>query len=520
MNKILNALALAGLAVGASGLQAAVFTGRGTPDGTLLGQTTANAMAVNPDGVGHVLILPYFSVQNGNATVITLSNVDNLNGKAVKLRFRGAANADNLMDLTLFLSPNDVWNGVVTQNAVTGLAQLSTDDATCTLPVLAKGVSTPFTTNRINPGLNAADQATQTREGYAEVITLADIPVNLAVNSLSRAITHVNGVPGNCASPAVQATLTDAATEGVAAAMGFATPTTGLQGNWTLINVPQTLTFAGSATALQAVDVNGLPARANYVLFPQSSSPALAVDNLTADPLFRSNPAGSKTAAGVTTLYAPAVGGLPVVRAALYDFPDLSTPYLAGLSIPTQQTVATSKALAVKSVSNDYSSDSAVSAATDWLFSLPTLRYSKGLDYRQATPTVVYSLAASAGNVEYFSDGNSTGASALPKAFYDRDGTLRRSAFCATGCDAGFSLKGAVSLVTFSANQASAVGGRVAMDSASSLAFTNGWGVVDTSNGGAGLPVLGAAFIRANNPAAAAGVSGNYGISSTHSVTR
>jgi hypothetical protein len=399
---------------------------------------------------------------------------------------------------------------------VSGLAQLSTAETSCTLPSMSSGVTYPFYTSRLNTSLNANDQASQTREGYIEVLTMADIQPITTAGALFQSISSVNGKPVNCAAPSVLATLVDAATESVAATMGFAAPTTGLEGDWTLINVPKTLTFSGNATAVQALDnTTGKPARANYVLFPQSNAVVSGVDALTSDPLLRSNPSGTKTAAGVTTPYAPAVGGLPVVTALQYDFPDLSTPYLAALTMPHLQSVALSTALAAKLVANDFTIEPNVLAATDWVFTLPTKRYSVGTDYRQTPPARVYHLGAGRGGVEFFSDNAATQPDAVPALYFNRDGE-RQSV---VGKPNAVVLKGATSVLTFGAIP-SALGASVTNDNARGLTFANGWGTLDVSNGGAGLPVLGTALIRATNPAAAAGVSGNYGITSDHRYTR
>jgi hypothetical protein len=339
---IATALCLSSVLIATTGLQAAVFSGR---SGGLLGVTTANTMAVNPDGMGHLLLMPYYSVQGGNATIVSITNLDPRIAKAVKVRFRSALNGDTVFDLTVFLSPNDVWNGVATQDPATGLAQFNTLDTTCTLPALSPGVNYPFSTARINSTLSTPDKANQTREGSIEVITMADIPPQFAQGTLYNAVFQTNGVPGNCASPAITATLVDAPSESVAAGMGFATPTSALEGNWTLINVPQTLTFSGNATAVQAMDgTTGLPGRANYVLFPQTAEPTGSADGLTADPLMRSDPYATKTAVSVTTPYVPAMGALPIVNAQMFDFPDLSTPYLAGMTMPMWQVSELGKA--------------------------------------------------------------------------------------------------------------------------------------------------------------------------------
>lgn len=50
----------------------------------------AGDVSVNPNGDGHILLVPYYTVQDGNVTAFNIVNTDTKNGKAVKVRFRGA----------------------------------------------------------------------------------------------------------------------------------------------------------------------------------------------------------------------------------------------------------------------------------------------------------------------------------------------------------------------------------------------------------------------------------------------
>ena len=43
-----------------------------------------HTLAVTPDGIGHILLVPYFSTNNGNATLLSLVNTDTVMGKAVR----------------------------------------------------------------------------------------------------------------------------------------------------------------------------------------------------------------------------------------------------------------------------------------------------------------------------------------------------------------------------------------------------------------------------------------------------
>lgn len=156
MKKNVLALSIAAMigGLGFAGAASAVVipggAGSATPTAALLGTTTANAFELSNGGVGHNLIVPYYTAQDGNMTVLHLTNTDLENGKAVKVRFRGAANSDDVLDFQVLLSPGDVWTGAVTAGA-SGVAQLVTADGTCTVPALSKGVPQSFDTRRLQP---------------------------------------------------------------------------------------------------------------------------------------------------------------------------------------------------------------------------------------------------------------------------------------------------------------------------------------------------------------------------------
>ena len=517
---------------------AGVIGGRDQPGPVNLGQTTANTLTVNADGIGHILLLPYYSAQGGNATILSLTNTDYLNGKAVKVRFRGATNGDSVLDLTVFLAPNDVWNGLVSQDPSTGSAQLTSADSSCTLPSLSSGNALRFSGSRLRPGLSSSEAVSHTLEGYVELMTMANIPalgtVAATAGSLFKSISRqATGGVRACNSATLLATQVETTSEAAAAAQGFATPTTGIQGSWTIVNVPRTLTFSGDALAIEARDSSGLPARANFVFFAQSTDAASNVDSLTADPMLRLTPLAAKTAAGVATAYVPQSGSLPIVKAVWSDFPDISTPYLEGASMPTFQAAQLSKIMAVKSVINEYATEPGIGAASDWVLSMPARRYSVGADFRQSQPVLVYSLVTAAGNAEYFSSANSSVANGLictlaeDQTFFDREAAGRHQPAGSTNPQAvtPLSLCGTVPVLKFANESALAASVSVVQAGAASV---SGWATLNTKNSAlisaitttTGIPLIGASFIKASNPVSAPGVSGNYGIVSPHSFSR
>src|SRR5690349_1422760 len=77
----------------------------------------AQAVNLNPDGLGQVLIYPYYTVRNdsaGNAYNSLLSVVNSTASvKAVKVRFLEGKNSAEVLDFNLFLSAKDVWTAAV-----------------------------------------------------------------------------------------------------------------------------------------------------------------------------------------------------------------------------------------------------------------------------------------------------------------------------------------------------------------------------------------------------------------------
>src|SRR6476646_8827109 len=169
--------AIAGLTLAGAANAAVSISGSnatGTPVADQLTATTATQLDLAAGGIGHIGIIPYFSTQNGNQTLFSITNTDQVNGKAVKVRFRRAANSDDIFDFTLFLSPGDVWTANISQDP-TGVSRMATSDNSCTLPAQAD-LNRGFVTDRLPASFTADQKAAWTREGYIEVLTMADIP--------------------------------------------------------------------------------------------------------------------------------------------------------------------------------------------------------------------------------------------------------------------------------------------------------------------------------------------------------
>lgn len=400
----------------------------------------AVGLSINEAGTGHILLVPYFTTQGTNATLLNITNTDTVNGKLLKIRFRGASNSDDIFDFTLALSPGDVWAAKVSQGA-DGRSKLETSDKSCTLPSIVATQANSFPTNRLPAAFTDAQKAAETREGYVEILTMADIPKAgfraqgasqvagaPAISPMFTAIKHVNGVApcttttldllkANTTGPGQNLTI-EAAGEynqpTTAGGKGLTFPTGMVMANWTIIDTVKTATFSGAATAVRAGAAG--TNKANIVFFPQSDDLAGDVDTLTADPLLRrtqiwkSNAATGLIAAfgveNVVPVPVAAAATAPVIPASFYDLPDLSTPYTKAVGLlnfpPIAQAKALTAALAAKSVTNEYLTTTSIAATTDWVFSMPTRRYNVALNYGYTSPI--------GGDGRVYSDWNNTAA--------------------------------------------------------------------------------------------------------------
>jgi len=179
------------------------------------------------------------------------------------------------------------------------------------------------------------------------------------------AVKHASGV-----APCTAAVLSEKlGTDGDVTALtarGMAAPTTGLTGDWIVLNQNTTAAWSGAATALEVRTSSG-PAKANLVFFPQILGDVVTATaaNFTADPLITSG----------------------VLTAQNYDLPDMSTRYSAASATPAAQADETTAQLAIKSLSNQFVTSDDIAAVTDIMFSQPLRRYSAAVNYKSSTVT-------------------------------------------------------------------------------------------------------------------------------------
>jgi len=404
----------------ASSIAAAVFG---------LGASGAHAViSVNTTGVGDMLLVPYFSAQAENATLLSITNTDTQNGKAVKVRFRGAANSDDILDFQVFLSPTDIWTANVSKGA-DGRAVLTTSDKSCTKPNVLSGTS--FLTSRLNPALTGDALNNGTREGYIEILGMADIPPNNVAggtggnftgllqtpgtdakviagtakqtdNPLFFATKHVKGEAPPCSGTAwtgldtATLGLTNDAATGTGPALGL-TPSTGkLMADWTIVNTVNAAAWGGQAIALTSdvLESNRVATNSNVqiIYVPQTATAVTTANaaNWSADPLFLNAFADTVAYNPVAQTLGAPVGTAAVVAPGMYDLPDLSTPFDQGAPLSPaksakQVTDITNSLSGRTAIMNEFAVESSISGSTDWVFSMPTRRYSVAMAYSKIT---------------------------------------------------------------------------------------------------------------------------------------
>jgi hypothetical protein len=153
---------------------------------TLCVASPVQALHLSSNGSGQVLLFPYYTVNSGNQTLLTVVNSTD-RGKATLLRFREGRNSRAVFELSVYLAPFDVWTASVFGQGAEDPANLYTADKSCTVPPIRTSTTLPrlFETLVYAPFGNDAytgarddagpDALARTREGHIELIELGEI---------------------------------------------------------------------------------------------------------------------------------------------------------------------------------------------------------------------------------------------------------------------------------------------------------------------------------------------------------
>jgi len=169
-------------------------------------------VSLNGDGLGQVLVFPYYTVNNGLNSLVSIVNTTNQT-KAVKVRFLEGKASKEVLDFNLYLSPYDVWTaslsgadvnrgplGIFTSNAAFNVYNdnetvvLKTDDTSCTAPqVINNQQFKPFEFHNDDANQNNMERS---REGHLEVIEMGIVD---PLSDHAAWIKHdLDGIPANC----------------------------------------------------------------------------------------------------------------------------------------------------------------------------------------------------------------------------------------------------------------------------------------------------------------------------------
>ena len=323
--------------------------------------TTANAVNLNPDGLGQVLIYPFYTVDGGNNTQISVVNTTN-RVKAVKVRFLEARNSKEVLDFNLYLSPFDVWTGATIAAAATGPGALITNDTSCTVPRIAPGVPVPFRpfaysgTNQDHPNSAAAvlSSLERTRQGHVEMIEMGLLQTGTGATQLAEEATHgATGIPSNC--PALVSAWLPGAAWALNGAANIDLPSGGLFGAGAIVEVGR-----GALTSYNAEAIEGF--------YTDAAAPgALHAAPGSVDPDLRDADNGASVIANV---FANNAGVLNIET-----FP-------VGQATPD----AVSLLFMHDAIYNEFNTETAIGGISEWLVTFPTKRYYVDSDTPPAIP--------------------------------------------------------------------------------------------------------------------------------------
>ncbi len=297
--------------------------------GAIAAAGTANAVHINPDGLGQVLIYPYYTARAGQFTAVSVINSTSQT-KAVKVRFLEGRDSREVLDFNLWLSPSDVWTGAVVPTA--NGTKLISNDNSCVTPVDLFAETRSDAGQLINEFKNfqfisggyevRGTELDRTREGYFEVIEMGVV----TDATFTGYIKHGSGgVPANC--PAV-----DRADGTPALIAAIVAPSGGLAGRESIINSSTGTNYTFEPTALD-----------QWSVLPQYTISGSTLPNLSA-----ATPAVSNvfTNGGVVSANWGATGGRDAV----------SAPMIRDTML------------------NEYILDAGTKSSTDWVVTLPTRR--------------------------------------------------------------------------------------------------------------------------------------------------
>jgi hypothetical protein len=318
----------------------------------------AAAVHLGADGTGQVLLYPYYTTNADNNTLISVVN-STANAKALKVRFYESRNGRATLNFNLYLGAYDVWTAGIFSlgSGAASAANLATVDSSCTAPAIQNNTTLPITPGGglrymafsdlgFTGANNDSDSNTldRTREGYLEIFEMGTIVAGSATdNALAAFAPGSLGKPVNCdrIGQSFQADGSYGSTQFGTLASDIGPPSGGLYGTGAIINIALGTYINYNATALEAFRSTVLH---TTPIWPEpnlaNADPVSTV--LTADRVIRSTWGSEKVG------LANGVG---------------------------QRIDAVSSVLMAANLSNEFSTESSIGAASEWVITMPTKRF-------------------------------------------------------------------------------------------------------------------------------------------------
>ena len=349
---------------------------------------TAQAVNINPDGLGQVLLYPYYTTNGENNTLLSVVNTTE-DAKAVKVRFLEGENSVEVLDFNLYMSPYDVWTAAIVPQPAGRMdqscdpdpsdgtdvycegpvLQVNIDENTCMVPKFGKLQSfLPFAYKAFGDfeGDGGTQDDARMNEGHFEMIEMGVLDEEGATGQVvadfdpAAWATHTNvgdlWLPADCdALNDAWGTVVDAENNVLVPgdwkqdkALAMLPPSGGLFGGATVVNV-----YKGFAASYEADAINGWN-RSGFIqgsIVSLHTEPGSLVPNLNSGDILTS-----------------------VV------FSDQGIPLSSDLD---RSVDAVSYLFMHDSLMNEYVTDKEQFSKTEWVLTFPTKRF-----YVESTPVL------------------------------------------------------------------------------------------------------------------------------------
>ena len=289
-------------------------------------------MEISEDNHGQVLIYPYYTVNNGFNTLLSIGNKTS-ESKALKVRFLEGKNGRSCLDFNIYLSSNDMWTAALIPTQSTSAnhegentVKIITNDTSCTdLPqmssqgqeFLSYGYDPAADANPANGYDQLGLDLERCTEGYIEIIEMANIGKQSIVDGLY--FYPDSSIPSDC-NVIDQITNND-----------LEPPSGNIYGSASLINVQDGIDMSFNATAIK-----------HFTNEPNFTTGHDILPNLA-------------SGTNVTTLMESKDGIIKTVWSSSVD--------------------AVSALFMQSQINNDYVIFSGIGAQTDWVNTYPTKRF-------------------------------------------------------------------------------------------------------------------------------------------------